>query len=70
MKSIIIKSYPAPKCKAEVVRLQKDAQKKIHELQRESGLSASFIVSEIIRKAAPYVEIREVVCEVGEMNGE
>lgn len=56
MESIIIKTYPAPESKSELVRLQKDANKIITELQRGSGLQKSYIVSEIIRQAAPYVE--------------
>lgn len=56
MESIIIKTYPAPESKCELVRLQKDANKIITELQRGSGLQKSYIVSEIIRQAAPYVE--------------
>lgn len=56
MKPIIIKTYPAPESKCELVRLQKDANQIISELQRGSGLQKSYIVSEIIRQAAPYVE--------------
>ena len=58
MESIIIKTYPAPESKSELVRLQKDANKIITELQRGSGLQKSYIVSEIIRQAAPYVEFK------------
>ena len=56
MFSICIKTYPAPESKCELVRLQKDANQIISELQRGSGLPKSFLVSEIIRQAAPYVE--------------
>lgn len=56
MESIIIKTYPAPESKFELVRLQRDANQIVAELQRGSGLPKSYLVSEIIRQAAPYVE--------------
>ena len=56
MFSITIKTYPTPESKCELVRLQKDANQIISELQRVSGLSKSHLVSEIIRQSAPYVE--------------
>ena len=56
MKPIIIKTYPTPESKCELVRLQKDANRIITELQRGSGLRKSYIVSEVIRQAAPFVE--------------
>mgnify|MGYP006910863923 CR=1 FL=1 len=58
MNPIIIKTYPVPESKCELVRLQKDANKIITELQRGSGLQKSFLVSEIIRQVAPYVEFQ------------
>lgn len=59
MKSIYIKTHRVEKCKNEVVRLQSDARKIVTRLQRESGMNASFIVSEIVRQAAEYVEFKE-----------
>lgn len=56
MKPIIIKTYPAPESKCNLVKLQWDANDIIASMQRESGLSKSYIVSEIIRQAAPFVE--------------
>lgn len=58
MKPIIIKTYPAPESKCELVRLQKDANDVVASLQRCSGLTKAYIVSEIIRQAAPYVEFK------------
>lgn len=58
MESIIIKTYPAPESKCELVRLQKNANDIVTSLQRGSGLAKSYIVSEIIRQAAPYVEFK------------
>lgn len=56
MDSIIIKTYPTPESKCNLVKLQRDANEIIASMQRESGLSKSYIVSEIIRQAAPFVE--------------
>ena len=58
MDSIIIKTYPAPESKCELVRLQRDANEIVASLQRCSGLSKSYIVSEIIRQASPYIEFQ------------
>lgn len=58
MDSIIIKTYPTPESKCNLVKLQRDANEIIASMQRESGLSKSYIVSEIIRQAAPYVEFQ------------
>lgn len=56
MKPIIIKTYPVEESKCELVRLQKDANRIVTQLQRERNLRKSYIVSEIIRQAAPFVE--------------
>lgn len=56
MKPIIIKTYPVEESKCELVRLQKDANRIVTQLQREWNLRKSYIVSEIIRQAAPFVE--------------
>lgn len=58
MDSIIIKTYPTPESKCNLVKLQRNANEIIASMQRESGLSKSYIVSEIIRQAAPYVEFQ------------
>ena len=58
MDSIIIKTYPTPESKCNLVKLQRDANEIIASMQRESGLSQSYIVSEIIRQAAPFVEFQ------------
>jgi ATP-dependent RNA circularization protein (DNA/RNA ligase family) len=60
MESIIIKAHSLPNSKLKTVRLKEYAQDIIRQLQRESGLDASYIVSEIIRQAADYVEFEEV----------
>ena len=67
MKPIIIKTYPVPESKCELVRLQKDANRIVTQLQRERNLRKSYIVSEIIRQAAPYVEFQ--LQEVGSCVG-
>lgn len=56
MESIIIKTYPAPESKCNLVKLQQDANDIVTSMQRESGLAKSYIVSEIIRQASPFVE--------------
>lgn len=58
MDSIIIKTYPTPESKCNLVKLQRDANNIVISLQRGSGLTKSYIVSEIIRQAAPYVEFQ------------
>lgn len=59
MKEITIKTYPT-ESRCELVRLQRGANDIIVRLQRESGLSKSHLVSEIIRQAAPFVQFEEV----------
>ena len=56
MKPIIIKTYKVPESKSKLVKLQRDANDIITAIQREQGLSKAYIVSEIIRQAAPHVE--------------
>lgn len=58
MDSIIIKTYPTPESKCNLVKLQRDANNIVISLQRGSGLTKSYIVSGIIRQAAPYVEFQ------------
>lgn len=59
MERIIISKHSVQENKNELVRLRKDAQRAVYRMQRESGLSASFIVSEIVRQAENFVEFTE-----------
>ena len=59
MARIVISKYAASETKNEVVRLDKEARQVIARLQRESGLRAAFIVSEIIKKVEDDVEFTE-----------
>lgn len=61
MDSIVIKTYPVKEVKSEIVRLRPDAQRIVQQMQRESGLSASHLVSEIIKQASPYVLFEEEI---------
>ena len=61
MDSIVIKTYPVKEVKSEIVRLRPDAQRIVQQMQRESGLSASHLVSEIIKQASPYVVFEEAI---------
>ena len=61
MESIVIKAYPVKEVKSEIVRLRPDAQRIVQQMQRESGLSASHLVSEIIKQASPYVLFEEEI---------
>lgn len=57
---ITIKTYALGHGKNDIVRLDKRAQKIINQFQRASGLSAKYLVSEIIRQAADYVVFEEI----------
>lgn len=59
MNPIVIKTYPVKEGKNELIRLQKSAQEIVRRYQRESGLSASFIVSELIRQTEGCIEFGE-----------
>ena len=59
MERIKIATHKISENKNEAVRLKKEAQIVLRQLQRESGLSASKIASEIILKAADYVDFTE-----------
>lgn len=50
IKEIKISVYPVLECKSNIFRLQKDAAEIIRQYQRSSGLSASYILSEIVRQ--------------------
>jgi hypothetical protein len=43
-----------------VVKIRPDAREVLRSIQRETGLSATYIVSEMIKFAADKIEIREV----------
>lgn len=60
MEKITIKTYAISHSKNDVVRLDERAQKIINQFQRASGLSAKYLVSEIIHQAADYVVFEEV----------
>lgn len=60
MDKITIKTYAINRCKNDVVRLDPAAQKIINQFQRTSGLSSKYLVSEIIKQAADYVEFEEI----------
>lgn len=60
MEKISIRTYVLSHSKNEIVRLNETAQTIVNELQRASGLSATYLVSEIIRQAADYVVFEEI----------
>ena len=60
MDKITIKTYAINRCKNDVVRLDPAVQKIINQFQRISGLSSKYLVSEIIKQAADYVEFEEI----------
>ena len=60
MEKITIKAYALNDNKNEIVRLDEKAQRIINQLQRASGLSARYLVSEIIHQAADYVVFEEI----------
>lgn len=55
MKNIIIKTYQPEASESSIFRLQPDAARIIRQHQRASGLSASYILSEIVRQSKDYV---------------
>lgn len=56
---IILNVYRPEKGVCGVVRLDEEAEKRVKQLQRETGLSAKYIVSQIIIQGFDLVEIRE-----------
>ena len=60
MDKITIKTYALKHGKNDVVRLHPAAQKIINQLHRESGLSTTYLVSEIICQAKDYVVFEEI----------
>lgn len=60
MKSkIVLNVYRPEKGMCGVVRLGEEAERLIRQLQRETGLSAKYIVSQIIIQGFDLVEIKE-----------
>lgn len=60
MKSkIVLNVYRSEKGMCGVVRLNEEAERLIRQLQRETGLSAKYIVSQIIIQGFDLVEIKE-----------
>lgn len=60
MKSkIVLNVYRPEKGMRGVVRLDEEAERLIRQLQRETGLSAKYIVSQIIIQGFDLVEIKE-----------
>ena len=56
---MILEIHEAEPIKGGVVRIHKEAQEIVHQLQTETGLTASKIVSECIKFASQHYEIRE-----------
>lgn len=56
---IILNVYRPEKGVCGVVRLDEEAEKRVKQLQRETGLSAKYIVSQIIIQGFDLVEIKE-----------
>lgn len=60
MKSkIVLNVYRTERGVCGVVRLNEEAERRVKQLQRETGLSAKYIVSQIIIQGFDLVEIRE-----------
>lgn len=58
MKKIILETHPVPDSLSGVVRLTPEAEMALKELQRQTGLSARYIASEMILQGAEFVEVR------------
>ena len=56
---IILNVYQPEKGVCGVVRLSEEAERRVKQLQRETGLSAKYIVSQIIIQGFDLVEIKE-----------
>ena len=56
---IVLNVYRPEKGMYGVVRLNEEAERLIRQLQRETGLSAKYIVSQIIIQGFDLVEIKE-----------
>lgn len=60
MDKFIIQTYQSNVMTGNIVRLTDEAAQTIRQIQRECGISARRLVSEMIRFAAERLEIREV----------
>lgn len=60
MESIIIKTYPEEESKSNIFRLQPDASEIVRQHQRASGLSASYILSELVRRTKDVIVFENV----------
>ena len=58
MEPIIIKAPPSKKRRGDIVRLQADASDIIYRYEEKTNYPAAYIVSEIIRQAAPMVQFK------------
>lgn len=56
---IVLNVYRPDKNVCGVVRLSEEAERRVKQIQRETGLSAKYIVSQIIIQGFDLVEIRE-----------
>lgn len=56
---IILNVYRPEKGVCGVVRLDEDAERLVKQLQRETGLSAKYIVSQIIIQGYDLVEVKQ-----------
>lgn len=56
---IVLNVYRPEKGVCGVVRLSEEAERRVKQLQRETGLSAKYIVSKIIIQGFDLVEIKE-----------
>lgn len=59
MSKIVLNVYHPEKGTCGVVRLSEQAEKLVKRIQRETGLSAKYIVSQIIIQGYDLVEIKE-----------
>ena len=56
---IVLNVYRPDKNVCGVVRLSEEAERRVKQLQRETGLSAKYIVSQIIIQGFDLIEIKE-----------
>lgn len=56
---IVLNVYRPDKNVCGVVRLSEEAERRVKQIQRETGLSAKYIVSQIIIQGFDLVEIKE-----------
>ena len=56
---IVLNVYRPDKNVCGVVRLSEEAERRVKQIQREAGLSAKYIVSQIIIQGFDLIEIKE-----------